>query len=192
MTGVQTCALPILKDSNIKIIYKCVRLKTQGKFLIPYADFIELKTIDGAGFVNDDMPIDEQINIVTTEFNKPYIIGGGISTNKNVQYWFNKGAYSIYVGTIISASQESLMSKNSKLLLTKAKSKHLSKFKSGQQGLILTNIENDNYNHDISHRYGLLNGNAGHIYTGKGIDDINEILPLSQIYANLTQENHNV
>ena len=181
-----------LKENSIEIIYKCVRLSSQGKQLIPYADCIELKTPDGAGFVNDDIPIDEQINIVMNEFKKPYIIGGGISTHKQIKNWFDKGAYAIYVGTIISASYESMMSKNSKLLLTKVKSKHLSKFKSGQQGLLLSKIDNDNYNHDKSHLYGLLKGNEGHIYTGKAVDDINEILPLSQIYSNLTRENYNV
>lgn len=181
-----------LKDNNIEIIYKCVRLSTQGKHLIPYADCIELKTPDGAGFTNDDMPIDEQIDIVTNEFKKPYIIGGGISTYKHVKNWFDRGAYAVYVGTIISASQESIMSKNAKLLLTKAKSKHLSKFKTHQQGIIISEIKEDDFNHSMSSKIGIKTGTKGHIYSGKGIDDINEILPLSEIYANLTQENHNV
>ena len=177
-----------LKDNNVEIIYKCVRLSTQGKYLIPYADCIELKTPDGAGFTNDNMPIDEQIDIVMNQFKKPYIIGGGISTYKQVKNWFDRGAYAIYVGTIISASQESIMSKNAKLLLSKAKSKHLSKFKTHQQGIIISEIKEDDFNHSMSSRIGIETGIKGHIYTGKGVDNIQDILPLSQIYKKLTQE----
>lgn len=176
-----------LKDNDVEIIYKCVRLSTQGKHLIPYADCIELKTTNGAGFINDDMPIDEQIDTVINEFKKPYIIGGGISTYEHVKNWFDRGAYAIYVGTIISASQESIMSKNAKLLLTKAKSKHLSKFETHQQGIIISEIKDDDFNHSMSSKIGIKTGTKGHIYSGKGIDDIQEISPLSQIYANLTQ-----
>lgn len=176
-----------LKNRNIEIIYKCPRILEQGTFLIPYADCIELKTVDAAGYVNNSVSIEEQIDLVTQKYNKPYIISGGISNSNDVKYWFEKGAHAVCVGTIIAPSKESIMSDNTKNLLIKANEKHLSKFNTGQQGIILSKIENDDFNHTQSHNIGIKTGFKGHIYTGKAVNNINEILSLSQIYSNLTK-----
>jgi NAD(P)H-dependent flavin oxidoreductase YrpB (nitropropane dioxygenase family) len=127
--------------------------------------------------------------------NAVLIASGGISTPQQVSEYINKGATAVCIGTLLAASKESSLSAEAKNAIVNSKKENITKFNDTKQNtLILGNIneiENDTSDRNRSSTlkkgvYG--DGKSGHIYIGKGVDQITSIKTVKEIVEYLVSE----
>ncbi len=120
------------------------------------------------------------------------IASGGISSPEQVSEYINKGATAVCIGTLLAASKESLLSAEAKNAIVNSKNENIIKFNDTKQNtLILGNI--DEIENDTSDKnrtkalykglYG--DGKSGHIYVGRGVDQITCIKSVKEIVEHL-------
>jgi NAD(P)H-dependent flavin oxidoreductase YrpB (nitropropane dioxygenase family) len=185
-----------VKALNTKVfqrIYETVNQENMNKHLI---DGFCIKGAESAGF-SSYIPIKEtflkQRELTPSALLIPY---GGIGTSDQVKEYINLGAEMVAVGTVLALSMESSMAPETKLALLQKQSKDLIQFKhvigdtERKQNAIqfAPYQEPDDANRTMGLVFGLRGKNKGHVYLGKGIDHISEILPCQDIIQNLVSK----
>ena len=176
-------AMKVLTANNIKIFTKCL----SPIDIIPNIDGIIIKGIDGAGrgFYNT-LKLFNHIHKKYPELD--IIVSGGVGTAKQVQYYMENGALAIGVGTLLAASEESVVSTETKLKLVDATSNDLTRFSVGakQNSIVFEEVEDTDYNHTKGLKLAIKNPQAGHIFAGTSIDNVTAIKPVAVIIKELT------
>jgi len=149
-------------------------------------DGVILKGNDGAGRGTNNLEI--LFEKVRNKFaNLPIIVSGGIGTSAQVKSFLDKGAVAVGIGTLFAASVESSVSYETKLKMVEASTENITQLSTGaeQNALVFSSTLNDNYNNTKGLLAGIKNPESGHIFAGKGINDITEILPVDRIVQRL-------
>lgn len=156
---------------------------------IKFSKGIVLKNREGAGRgnVNAD-PIEEVKKIKQKYPNLEIIMSGGIGTKEDIKKYLDLGCIAVAIGTLLAASEESCVSKETKLKLIQSTWQDVSKLKNNQEqnGLVFSTINDDDLNNTESLKLGIKDATQGHIFAGKGINNINAILPVKDIIQSLT------
>jgi NAD(P)H-dependent flavin oxidoreductase YrpB (nitropropane dioxygenase family) len=186
-----------LKKLGLKTVCKSLTkfliIELEKKFSDRLFDAYTLKGPDAAGSVvtrKNSTTLEEEIRELLKMFpNINLIASGGISTSKDVNNMITLGAMAVSIGTLFSAAKESILSEDTKTALINATSANLIKFDdSNQNALIFTRIEKDDANHTQSLLKGIQSSQEGHVFAGKGIMHITDILSVEEIVNSLIKD----
>lgn len=198
----QKLVISSMRKRGVKMLYKSnFYPKDPDKETLSYIDALMLKTKEGAGRIVESAP-DIGILIDHCKIHNSHlkiIVCGGISTKEDIEYYLDKGAHYVGIGTLFALSKESIISEKTKRAVIE--SKQISKIKSGsmkQNAVIVGNYDggNDSRDRNVSEAFKTNNtgglrsavrGNDGHLFIGKGIENVNEILSVDDIVKKLTQ-----
>lgn len=150
----------------------------------PKADAIMFKGKNGAGRGLDLVDEDKELAEIRNNFpSLPVIMSGGIGTKDDVIKYLNLGCMAVAVGTLLAASEESCLSKETKFKMIESSWKDVTKLENGaqQNGIVFSKIEKDDFNNTLSLTFGIKDPRKGHVFAGKGIDHIKSILPVKDI-----------
>lgn len=121
--------------------------------------------------------------------NAAIIPSGGISTSQQVKQWIDRGVDAVGIGSLFAASKESPINQLGKERIVEASSKDLSVLdKVNQMALVFTETESDGINNTRGLGMGVRTGLEGHLFMGRGVDHITEILPVEDIVKNLIKD----
>jgi NAD(P)H-dependent flavin oxidoreductase YrpB (nitropropane dioxygenase family) len=169
---------------DFKIITK--RLDSQN--INPDAvDAIMYKTAEGAGRGEPSANILDELekfkNIYPT---LPIIMSGGIGCADDVKKYMSLGCMAICIGTLLAASEESSVSRETKLKMIEATVADISRTAvSNQSALVFSKLPDDDMNNTHSLIKGLASPDQGLVFAGKGIDYIKKIKPVKDIIQEL-------
>jgi len=163
--------------------------------ILPGIDGIVLKGPDGAGRGNTSgVSLVELFDDIHSRYPKLRIIpAGGISTAEHVKQYMDRGAWACGVGTLFAAAEESRVSKETKLKMIESSTQDIKQLTNGdvksfaQNALVFKAVENDNFNNTKGLMAGIKSPATGHIFVGKGIDNVTSILPVKTIIDNLVK-----
>ena len=187
----------IWKSKGYKFLYKSLArfviydiVKNYGYELF---DGFVLKGPDAAGMVidrkNSNTLYDDVKEILEKHSDIKIVPSGGIGSKQQIDQYLDLGAEYVAIGTLYAASKESTLSNSTKIKMAENSSNNLSRFAhSNQNGLIFSNIENDDFNNTSSLELGISTGTHGHIFAGYGIDNINGVYSVQHITNNLIKE----
>lgn len=188
-----------LKQHGVKIVVKCLAIPVEqvSAVLIENGviDAIIVKTSKGAGKVSRayhdvvDLTIKTKLLYPSTNV----IVCGGITNSVQIKNALAAGATAVGLGTIFAMSKESKMCIENKVKLVFKKSKDIESMRKsgmlGQNAIVFEKYEDwDNENNSRSLERGI-RGEGGHVFMGHGIEQINEILSVSEIVNRLTKIN---
>jgi len=172
-----------LKDNNFIVIAKTLKAVTHVKY-----DNVILKGSDGAGRTLQNVgTLAENFEIYKNESPKTTVIpSGGISTKTQIDYYLGKGATAVGIGTLFALSEESCVSKETKLKLINETAAALSlQGKFSHQGVIFNKLKDDDDNNTQALVAGINSPSNGTMFAGKGIDNVTNIRPVKEIIAEL-------
>lgn len=177
--------MKIFKHNKIKTILKAVYSNNVDKSL----DAVMLKGGLGAGRGLEHVDIDFELLKIKEKYpTVPIIISGGISKPHEIKKYMNLGCMAVAIGTLLAASEESCVSNETKERMIQSSYNDVTRIKGVRQNaLIFGKIEGDDYNNTNSLARGIQSPTDGHIFAGKSINSINEILPVKDIIENLTK-----
>jgi NAD(P)H-dependent flavin oxidoreductase YrpB (nitropropane dioxygenase family) len=171
-----------------KVLFKVLNVNDQ---CYPFDGFI-IKGPDGAGRTapGDGESLDVYYNTLKTIAPDAAIIpSGGISTSQQVKYWIDKGVVAVGIGSLFAASKESPINLIAKERIVEASSKDLQMIdKINQRALVFTETEVDGINNTRGLWAGVRTGLEGHLFMGRGVDNITEILSVNEIVKNLIKD----
>lgn len=189
-----------LQGTGVKLILKAVDYPLDIENWLSWGDHqkmdaIGLKGPGGAGRVmTTNMTLEEMVTRCFGDYpGIPVISVGGISNSDDVKRQLELGVMAVGVGTLFAAAKESPVSEEAKRKMISASVEQLSQLKTesplNQNALKFGEWSGfDNTNHTLSLRAGIKDGEKGHIFAGKSIDAIKEILPAKDIIKNLFDE----
>ena len=150
-------------------------------------DAIVYKTAEGAGrglpSANILNELEKFKNIYPTI---PVIMSGGVGCADDVKKYMSLGCMAVCIGTLLAASEESSVSRETKLKMIEATVADISRTAvSNQSALIFSKLPDDDMNNTHSLIKGLASPDQGLIFAGKGIDYVKEIRPVKDIIQEL-------
>ena len=160
-------------------------------------DGVILKGAEGAGRGNTAGKSlkDLVIEIKRKVPNALIIPAGGIGNSEQVKEYMDMGVFAVGIGTMFAACVESKISMESKLKMVSASSADLSRLNNGtvsdynQSALVFEKVNAPNdFNNTRGLMVGIVNPSSGHIFAGRGIDHITEILPASEVIQRLVKD----
>ncbi len=165
-----------------KVLYARDRLQEFDGYII--------KGSDGAGRSNPDSSLEDLFQRVRQIYpNAKIIPSGGISTSQQIKYWMDNGAEAVGIGTLFAASKESSISNKAKEQLVNANSQDLKILKDiNQRALVFSETSPDGINNTPGLRIGIKTGTQGHLFAGKGVDQIKDILTVEEIVQTLIKD----
>ena len=117
------------------------------------------------------------------------IPSGGISTSHQVKQWIDKGATAVGIGSLFAASKESPITQTAKEKLVNATSNDLKVLDEvNQLALVFTPIKSDGINNTHGLTKGVRTGSEGHLFIGRGVDQITKIISVNDIVQNLVKD----
>lgn len=182
--NIRNTVIELLSNSGIKIFVK----RNRDVDIPPHIAGIIVKGKEGAGRGLESTSIlFEQLSAKYPHLE--FIVSGGIGTSEQVKYYMDRGALAVGVGTIIAASEECAISKETKLKLVEASSKDITRFENGatQSAIIFKELEKDDFNHTTGLAQGIRNPEIGHVFVGTAIDHIDSIKPVAEIINMLAE-----
>ena len=192
-----------MQSQGVKLILKTVVLPEdperwgQWDSGLSRVDAFAIKGPKGAGRVMEtDLSLEQMIAWTQEHYpDIPIIAVGGIGNAHDVQQLLDLGAMAVGAGTIFAASEESPVSKETKLKMIGAGNTELTKLNTDnlkQNALKLGEVNKpDTENNTMSLRAGIKTGNQGHIFAGHGINSVTEILPVNIIIERLFEQTNN-
>lgn len=156
---------------------------------LKFAKGIMLKGKDGAGRGNENADPLTEIKIIKQRYpNLEIVMSGGIGCREDIKKYLDVGCIAVAIGTLLAASEESCLSKETKLKMIEASWKNVSKLPGGadQNGLIFSHLDEDDFNHTESLKLGIKSPTQGHVFAGKGIDYVKSIMPVKDVIQLLT------
>lgn len=173
----------VLREWKVKYLYRLnPRINMPEDFIVIGRDYKVLKTEHAAGctYVSSS-ELESQIAASPV----PVICAGGVYDKNDAQEYFDLGAHSVAVGTILACSVESSIPLAVKQRMIASTANHLGRFKSDdRQGLFIKNVDDSDFNHYNSLYRGLKDGD-GHVYAGAAIDRITELETVEEIAQRL-------
>jgi NAD(P)H-dependent flavin oxidoreductase YrpB (nitropropane dioxygenase family) len=194
-TGINNSAVK-LKKHGILTFVKSLGIHDIDKNLTEI-DGVIVKGAEGAGRGDVSGKSLKELVIEVQEKlpNMLIIPAGGIGTSEQVKEYMDMGVFAIGVGTMFAACVESKISIESKLKMVSASSTDLSRLNNGnssnynQSALVFEKIDASNdFNNTRGLMKGIVNPSSGHIFAGRGIDHITEILPASEVIQRLVKD----
>jgi NAD(P)H-dependent flavin oxidoreductase YrpB (nitropropane dioxygenase family) len=176
------------QDMGIGIILKCLT-----KFCVLEAeryyhrnfDYYLLKGEDGAGTVvkreTPSLLIDEIKEIKEYFPDIKLIVAGGIGNGKDAKLYIDAGADIIALGTAFAMCKESCVSVDAKNKILK--SKKIKQFEGKLQNAVMFKKYDgdDDLNHTMSLHSGVAGNSKGHVFIGKGIEKIDDIVTVNHM-----------
>lgn len=184
-----------IKSTGCKIIVKCLAypIEPVSENLAQHKviDAIIVKSALGAGKVSPYYTnLAELVSKARRKYPTVHIIAsGGVSTSQGVNDCISAGATAVGIGTIFALSKESKIDSETKEALISKTSKDIRAI--GRSGLGLNAIvlkehhgpDDDNFSKSLELG---VKGAGGHLYIGHGINQVDEILSVSEIVKRLT------
>ena len=148
-----------------------------------------LKGSEGAGRSKIDAePLELMFAKIKNKYQELMIIpSGGISSADQVKYYIDHGAAMVAIGTLFAACKESSVSMETKQKIIDSDSNSLTRFDNGQQGLVFDRVADDDFNHTRSLMAGIQSATQGHIFLGRGIDNVKSIASARDIVKALVK-----
>ena len=162
--------------------------------LIMETDVLILKGNEGAGrFLENSHSLKELFSYMTKAFpSLPIIPSGGIKNAEDVEYYIERNACAVGIGSLFAYSEESCVSKNTKNVIVKSTSDDITRIKNkNQNGISFEEIQNDNENNTVSLKLGIKDTINGHVFVGKSVDSINSIKTVKEIVDELILKTNN-
>lgn len=156
--------------------------------LIMETDVLVLKGNEGAGkFLENSHSLKDLFSYMTKAFPSLSIIpSGGIKNAEDVEYYIDRNACAVGIGSLFAYSEESCISKNTKNVIVKSTSDDITRIKNkNQNGIVFEEIENDDENNTLSLKSGIKDTTRGHVFVGKSIDSINAVKSVKEIVDEL-------
>jgi len=178
-------AVQLLYKNNIKIFVKCLGFLN----VMPGITGVILKGKEGAG--RGTWSLHGLFDAIKTKHpNLDIVVSGGIGTADQVKYYMDNGALAIGVGTLLAASEESLVSTATKLKMVNSDLTDIKRFDDAakQNALIFQKQEIDDFNHTTGLSMGIRTSTEGHIFAGASIQQITEIKPVTDIIQMLVEK----
>jgi len=190
--------LQTLRHTGVIVFFKSLIDNYVNNSLIPF-DGIIFKGPDGAGRVS-------QSSITLEQALAQYLVGlpdkilipaGGIGTAEQVKHYIDLGATAIGIGTLFAACQESSISVETKQSMVQASYKDITKLErensfhtvlGHQNALVFSRLEADDNNNTNGLVAGIESPTQGHVFAGKAIDNITEILSAHDIVQRLVSD----
>jgi hypothetical protein len=152
-----------------------------------------IKSDDAAGLIekssNRKSLIEEFKFLQEFSPEKVFVPIGGIYSSNQICEYINAGAEIVGVGSYFSVAEEFEISLETKQKIIESSSSNLKQFKNtGHQGLIFSEIKDDDMNHTKSLRLGVTTPKVGHINMGSVVDHITEIKPLKDLVEELVSD----
>lgn len=175
-----------LQSKNIKIFLKALTSRNTSLEV----DGIILKGSKGAGRGAEYVDIDEELIHIKKKFpNMPVVMSGGITCSADIQKYLDLGCSAVAIGTLFAAAEESPISVESKQKMIDSTYSDVVRFgKVNQNALVFRPLPNDDYNNTVSLLHGIRNPKQGIIFAGKGINNIEKILPMKDIVNELVKD----
>ena len=150
-------------------------------------DAIMYKTAEGAGRGEPSANIlNEREKFKNLYPTIPVIMSGGVGCADDVKKYMSLGCMAVCIGTLLAASEESSVSRETKLKMIEATVADISRTAvSNQSALIFSKLPDDDMNNTHSLIKGLASPDQGLIFAGKGIDYVKEIRPVKDIIQEL-------
>lgn len=202
LNNYQTWSVELIEDVNLETIPKINKIKKDfpqiklfvkvlGRNLLPDVDGIILKGPEGAGRSNSG--VESLINMFReAQKLRPDLIiipSGGIGNSSDVKNYIDQGAKIVGIGTLFAATEESPVSRETKLKIVESSSRDLKRFSTlNQYGLLFKELDIDDENRTNSLKEGINNTDNGHIYVGSSIDNINRIKTVEELVKELVSE----
>ena len=156
--------------------------------LDPRARHVIFKGNDGAGRTDPEAgSLEENFGeIRRLRPDLPVIPSGGIATAAQVRQYLAAGAPAVGIGTLFAAAEESSLSHETKLGMIAAGQAQLQTLgATHHRALVFAPLARDDANYTESLRQGMAGTTSGSIFAGKGIDQVDRILPVREIVARL-------
>ena len=177
-----------LKRASVKFIPKVISSLTVNPMLM---DAVIFKKKEGAGRSFDSIDGDKEIQEIRNKFpSLPLIVSGGISTSCQIKSYLNQGCIAVAIGTLFAAAEESRLSKETKLKMIESSYRDITRLSNGakQNALIFKELsDKDDFNNTNSLIKGIHDPSTGHVFAGKGIDNIKSIRPIADIVQELVE-----
>jgi NAD(P)H-dependent flavin oxidoreductase YrpB (nitropropane dioxygenase family) len=183
-----------LRENGTLVFVKALVLSNiEEKFMF---DGVIIKSADAAGrsgnLENEGITsLGDFLNKIKNKFPALHVIvSGGISTSKQVKELVDAGAAGIGIGTLFAAALESKVSLETKLKMINSTSADIQPLKSGarQNALVFAPAAAGTFNNTRGLAEGVKSPKAGHIFVGKGIDNVTAVLPVNDIVQSLVKD----
>ena len=158
-----------------------------------HADALCIKGRESAG-LGSDLSVSTLFDMLKAKYpDLPLIPYGGIGSPAQVREYLDRGAAGVAVGTMFAAAKESCLSHEAKLAMCSGNSEQIQQLTGTKQNAIILSSDDDlpidpsDWNREYSLKQGIhSDGHHGHLYVGKAIDQVREILPVKEIMRYLT------
>jgi NAD(P)H-dependent flavin oxidoreductase YrpB (nitropropane dioxygenase family) len=185
-----------IKKRNIKLLVKMITIPVSDtsewkKYINDTFDGIIIKGPNGAGRVlsMSSKSLLELTEICLKNFPGKIIIpSGGVGTSTDVLDLLCVGAHAVGIGTLFAASVESSLSEQAKEKLVMSDYSEVTQLNTTdlkQNALVFTDVEQDRENNTRGLLLGIQTGSSGHIFAGRGINNVNKIKSVKEIITNL-------
>lgn len=175
-----------LQKEGVKILLKSLDSNNVSSEL----DGVILKSNTGAGRGVEWIDIDYALMSIERRYPAlPIIMSGGISRPRDVKKYLNMGCVAVAIGTLLAASEESCVSLETKQQMIKATYENVTRLKNARQNaLVFSEITVDDDNNTNALIKGIASPAEGHIFAGKGINEITSIKSVKSIVEDLTKD----
>jgi NAD(P)H-dependent flavin oxidoreductase YrpB (nitropropane dioxygenase family) len=172
------------QDNEIKLILRTSSIVTEN---LEYIDSINIKGNEAAGG-NGNAPIKEMFLEQKKQTpNIPICPSGGIASGEDIDWFLENGAEAVSIGSAFALTKESKMRIEVKNKILNSSSENLSKFIDTNKSTFFINeysVKDDSSNRTSGLILGLEN-RGGHVYMGKAIDKINNLMSVDELVNNL-------
>jgi NAD(P)H-dependent flavin oxidoreductase YrpB (nitropropane dioxygenase family) len=175
-----------LQKEGVKILLKSLDSNNVSSEL----DGVILKSNTGAGRGVEWIDIDYALLSITRRYPAvPIIMSGGISKPRDVKKYLNMGCMAVAIGTLLAASEESCVSLETKQQMVNATYENITRLKNARQNaLVFSEITIDDDNNTNALVKGIASPAEGHIFAGKGINEITSIKSVKNIVEDLIKD----
>jgi NAD(P)H-dependent flavin oxidoreductase YrpB (nitropropane dioxygenase family) len=175
-----------LQKEGVKILLKSLDSNNVSSEL----DGVILKSNTGAGRGVEWIDIDYAFLSIARRYPAvPIIMSGGISRPRDVKKYLNMGCMAVAIGTLLAASEESCVSLETKQQMIKATYENITRLKNARQNaLVFSEITVDDDNNTNALVKGIASPAEGHIFAGKGINEITSIKSVKNIVEDLIKD----
>lgn len=180
-----------LRSIGLKILYKT--LSFNKNFRLSEFDDIDgfvIKGMEGAGKIHPKIkPLQELVVFGREAYpNANLIPSGGVGSSEDVRILMSLGATAIGIGTLFAVSKESKISEETKMKMLSYNKDQLDVLKADnlpQNAIVFSKFNEEDDNNNTRSLYAGIRGDGGHIFAGKGITKINELLSIREIAERL-------
>jgi hypothetical protein len=175
---------------KMSLVGFCVMFKTTNRLPVSNFGAIVLKGPLAAGrSFGSTESLEHRYDEIKEKIGAKIIPSGGIGSPEQVKYFMDQDALAVGIGTLLAASEESCVSKETKKRIIDSTSADITLIGPlNCRGLLFSRLTGDDDNNSQSLYAGIKGTDAGCIYVGNGIDYIKEIMPVKDIIEWLVKD----